>query len=215
MNEGYSVCVRCYRIEKQAGNDVADLVVPITYRVDSEGQHSRNLRIYKQTFGRVEGARKSLRALFQDFCLRHITCVKQEAGIDAFTHAAFVPSTRTPDREHPLQELLGPVVRRLDRIELNVNPEIPSGTREFVHDWFSVADGASPLEEKAVLLIDDTWVTGARAQSAAHALKRAGAGAVVTVVLARQLDSGFEPAAPIIDRISAADYDPGHCPVHR
>ena len=39
-----------------------------------------------------------------------------------------------------------------------------------------------------VLLIDDTWTTGANAQSAAAALKRAGAGPVAAVVIGRHLN---------------------------
>ena len=38
-----------------------------------------------------------------------------------------------------------------------------------------------------MLLIDDTWTTGASAQSAAAALKQAGAGAVVALVIGRHL----------------------------
>jgi orotate phosphoribosyltransferase len=39
-----------------------------------------------------------------------------------------------------------------------------------------------------VLLIDDTWTTGANAQSAAAALKSAGAGPVAAVVIGRHLN---------------------------
>ena len=39
-----------------------------------------------------------------------------------------------------------------------------------------------------MLLIDDTWTTGASAQSAAAALKAAGAGPVAAVVIGRHLN---------------------------
>ncbi len=39
-----------------------------------------------------------------------------------------------------------------------------------------------------MLLIDDTWTTGANAQSAAAALKSAGAGPVAAVVIGRHLN---------------------------
>ncbi len=45
-----------------------------------------------------------------------------------------------------------------------------------------------PLAGASVLLIDDTWTTGANAQSAAAALKRAGAGPVGAVVIGRHLN---------------------------
>jgi hypothetical protein len=43
------------------------------------------------------------------------------------------------------------------------------------------------LERARVLLIDDTWTTGANAQSAAAVLKRAGASHVAAVVIGRHL----------------------------
>jgi hypothetical protein len=44
-----------------------------------------------------------------------------------------------------------------------------------------------PLTGAAVLLLDDTWTSGGTAQSAAVALKRAGARSVAVVVLGRHL----------------------------
>ena len=45
----------------------------------------------------------------------------------------------------------------------------------------------------AVLLVDDTWTTGGRAQSAAVALHDAGAARVAVVVLGRHFDRDFGP----------------------
>ena len=55
----------------------------------------------------------------------------------------------------------------------------------------STSTGIEPtgrLTGEPVLLIDDTWTTGANAQSAAAALKRAGAGPVAAVVIGRHLN---------------------------
>jgi orotate phosphoribosyltransferase len=46
-----------------------------------------------------------------------------------------------------------------------------------------------------VLLIDDTWTTGASAESAAHVLKAAGAGVVAVVVIGRHIHEEFEDNA--------------------
>jgi adenine/guanine phosphoribosyltransferase-like PRPP-binding protein len=43
----------------------------------------------------------------------------------------------------------------------------------------------------AVLLIDDTWTTGGNAQSAALALRAAGAAAIAIVVIGRHFDRSF------------------------
>ncbi len=47
-----------------------------------------------------------------------------------------------------------------------------------------------PLTGASVLLLDDTWTSGGTAQSAAVALKRAGARSVAAVVLGRHVAAG-------------------------
>ncbi|MDQ3988971.1 MAG: hypothetical protein M3291_07205 [Actinomycetota bacterium] len=66
-----------------------------------------------------------------------------------------------------------------------------------------------------VLLIDDTWTTGARAQSGAMALAADGATAVTVVVLARWLDPSYPGTSAFVkERVSRQpDYDPRTCPV--
>jgi hypothetical protein len=193
---------------------LADLVVPITYRNGFSGQHSRALRMYKE-FPESRPARTNLAALFDDFCLNHVMCVKAAADVDKFTHVSFVPSTKRPKQvTHPLEETLSWTVRRLRRIPLAVNPSVPSDSRDFHEDRFHLDEVPDPGSPTDVLLIDDTWVTGARAQSAAYRLKQAGARKVVTIVLARQINPAFSDAKPLIDRIMAAPYDPDSCAFH-
>ncbi len=64
---------------------------------------------------------------------------------------------------------------------------------------------APRLAGARVLLLDDTWTTGASVQSAAMALRGAGAGAVAAVVLGRHL---ARPAA------AAAPFTPARCALH-
>jgi hypothetical protein len=66
-----------------------------------------------------------------------------------------------------------------------------------------------------VLLLEDSWVSGASAQSAAAALKRAGAARVAVIVLGRHLDPADRLAAPLAARLAPGPYDPGRCAVHR
>ncbi len=65
-----------------------------------------------------------------------------------------------------------------------------------------------------VLLLDDTWVSGASAQSAAAALKRVGARRVAVVVLGRHLDPADRLGGPLAVRLAPAPYDPAKCAVH-
>jgi hypothetical protein len=65
-----------------------------------------------------------------------------------------------------------------------------------------------------VLLLDDTWVSGASAQSASAALKLAGAGRVAIVVLGRHLNPADPRAGSLIAWLTPAPYDPSTCAVH-
>jgi orotate phosphoribosyltransferase len=61
-----------------------------------------------------------------------------------------------------------------------------------------------------VLLIDDTWTTGANAQSAAAALKDAGAGPVAAVVIGRHLNRDWHENDRRL-RALTTPFDWGHC----
>jgi len=77
---------------------------------------------------------------------------------------------------------------------LQARPDPPDPEdRDLSLDLFAAS---RPLSRARVLLLDDTWTTGSRAQSAAAALKLAGAARVVVVVLGRHIgrpDGGLEP----------------------
>jgi hypothetical protein len=50
---------------------------------------------------------------------------------------------------------------------------------------------AVSMRGESILLTDDTWTTGASVQSAAAALKTAGAGAVGALVIGRHVNAGY------------------------
>lgn len=65
-----------------------------------------------------------------------------------------------------------------------------------------------------MLLLDDTWVSGASAQSAAAALKLAGARHVAVIVLGRHVNPDDAASAQLLAGLAAARYDPSACAVH-
>ena len=67
----------------------------------------------------------------------------------------------------------------------------------------------------SVLLVDDTWVSGASAQSAAAALKLAGARHVAVVVVGRHVNPADRWAGPLVAGLTPARYDSSSCAVHR
>ncbi len=118
----------------------------------------------------------------------HERCLAQAAGVPEFEFVTTVPSSdRQRDHAHPLRRIVGDLVgqtrgrylRALRRSTQDVEP------RTFDPDKFTAT---RPLDGSPVLLIDDTWTTGANARSAAAALKAAGAQTVAAVVIGRHLN---------------------------
>src|SRR5205823_12623199 len=80
-------------------------------------------------------------------------------------------------------ELVGPTRDRHQRLLLPSDQ--PAQAHEYSRDRYTTARS---FDGEPILLIDDTWTTGANAQSAAAALRAAGAGPVAAVVIGRHLN---------------------------
>ncbi len=70
------------------------------------------------------------------------------------------------------------------------------------------------LAGEAILLIDDTWTTGASAQGAAGALKIAGAGRVAVLVIGRHVNPEWSDNANRL-RALPRGFDWDRCALHR
>ena len=183
FTDGYSRCYAC-----DHGKSVLDAVAPISYSVAREQLHHA-LASYKRLRGDV--ARRlgaSLAAILWRFLAEHERCVARAAGTDRFELVTTVPSgDRARDERHPLRwivgELVGPTRDRHRRLLRRTEADVPS--RTFSEVMFAAT---THLHGEAVLLIDDTWTTGASAHSAAAALKAAGAGPTASVVIGRHLN---------------------------
>jgi hypothetical protein len=202
-SEGFPRCLRCQAHRHRSGGRVADLVVPIAYS-PRDGQHHHNLSTYKG-IKPSEHARWNLLALLLLFLNEHLGCVERAAGSRP-TRVAVVPSTRGRAGPHPLAALVG---ARLDLPWVGCAARAKYGPdeHEFHDDWFAVE---SPVGEH-VLILEDTWTTGARAQSLACALKAAGAHTVSTVVLGRHLDPAFGHAKRLRAAIAGPIFDTTRC----
>jgi hypothetical protein len=120
-----------------------------------------------------------------------------------------VPTGAGRPGPHPLLGLVSPYLR-LPACPLAIRPGRQGRDPDL--DRFQV--GPVPAGA-SVLLLDDTWVSGASAQSAAAALKQAGARHVAVVVLGRHLNPADPSAAPLLAGLAPARYDPSTCAVHR
>lgn len=186
FTRGYERCYSCARGELRLAT-----VVPISYSIGGEQLH-RALMGYKRLDGEV--ARRlmvGLAAVLWRFLAAHERCVAAAAGVDAFELVTTVPSgEQERDAAHPLRrvvgKLVGPTRQRyrplLGRSSLAVRPrEVNAGKFE----------PRCPLHGETVLLIDDTWTTGASARSAAATLEHAGAACVAAVVIGRHINRGW------------------------
>jgi hypothetical protein len=178
---------RCYACAH--GGLWLDAVCPISYSVAGEQLHHA-LRGYKRIEGEV--ARRltvELAALLWRHLAAHERCVARAAGVDgSFDVVSTVPSVDPQrDEHHPLRrivgEVVGPTRDRHERLLRRSGKEVAA--RAFDPQKY---EATGQLHGTAVLLIDDTWTTGANAQSAAAALKSAGAGPVAAVVIGRHLN---------------------------
>jgi predicted amidophosphoribosyltransferase len=187
LTDGHERCYGCAQADQWL-----DAVSPISYSVAHEQLHHA-LAGYKRPPSDV--ARRfevELAAVLWRHLAAHERCVARAAGTDAFELVTTVPSsTRERDATHPLHrivgELAGPTRARHERL-LRRSDTI-AAAREFSVDKFQAIHD---LRGRSVLLIDDTWTTGANARSAAAALRAAGAGAVAAVVIGRHLNRKWD-----------------------
>ncbi len=128
----------------------------------------------------------------------------------------FVPSKRYPGARHPIVEL----ARKIKGAEipdrralLELGPGIEYDDRSVRADRFNVPDKyRERVQGRHVLLLDDTWVTGAKIQSAAVTLRDAGASRVTALCVARWCKVSWSDHKALLD--SRTDpYDPFVCPV--
>jgi len=162
--------------------------VAVSYSVGGEQLH-HGLLGYKRLRGNeARDLERELGAVLWRFLSVHEACVAKSAGVEGFEIVTTVPSgDRDRDLDHPMRgivgELVGPTHDRykllLTRSEADVSP------RTLEADKFK---SLRALDGESVLLIDDTWTTGASARSAAAALRSAGAGAVAALVIGRHVN---------------------------
>lgn len=186
LTDGYDRCYACTRHPS-----IISAVAPVSYSVAHEQLHHA-LASYKRLTGEI--ARRlalQLAAVLWRFLELHERCVARAAGVDQFFLVTTVPSgDRTRDEPHPLRwivsELVGPTRGRYQRLLRRSSAEV--APRSFDPAKY-VAQ--RPLHGEPVLLVDDTWTTGANAQSAGAALKIAGAGPLAAVVIGRHVNRNW------------------------
>ena len=204
---GFARCYQCAQHDLLGPGLLADVVVPVCYAVKGTA-FAADLWRYKSFREPSGAARTSMLALLLVFLHDHGACVWRHAGMRAPDRLAVVPTGSGRPEPHPLLELVSPYLRLpVTRLVIRAGEQgrDPNPNR-FAAE--RTRPGAS------VLLLEDTWVSGASAQSAAAALKRAGARHVAVVVLGRHVDPADRLGGPLAARLAPAPYDRAKCAVH-
>lgn len=193
-------CFQCELHGQCGAGSLADVVMPVVF-APKGSPIARCLWQYKSPRPEAAAAGTLLLALLLVFLRDHGSCGWRSAGFVSPTHVAVVPTACGRPGVHPLRRLIAPYLG-WSWAELAARPD--QRERDLDPDRFD----AAPVPGARVLLVDDTWTTGASAQSAAMALRRAGARSVATVVIGRHIGRAeLDLAAmPFRTDICAAHY---------
>ena len=206
---GFRRCYQCALHCYYAAGMLADIVVPVSYSVAGTG-YARALWLYKSDAPDRDAARRALRAMLLVFLHDHGRCVWTRARMAVPTHVAVVPSGRGRAGTHPLRALVKPYLA-LPWADLAVCAREPVQARDLDPGRFQAS---ARLAGASVLLLDDTWTSGSSAQSAAIALKLAGARRVAVVTLGRHVNPRERTAGSLAAALAGRSFRPELCAVH-
>jgi predicted amidophosphoribosyltransferase len=207
---GWERCWSCAQTIRQVSRPI-ELVVPISL-TELLGQLHHVLRSYKREdypLSVRDRFRLQVSALLARFLWQHGDCIRAAAGED-WDCITIVPSSQGRSGVHPLEE----AIRMFPFLADQYRRLLGTGTAKAVHNRAS--DKAFRVTEDVtgtrVLLVDDTFTSGARAQSAASALQLAGARVVAMVPIGRVIKPDFSTeAAALLTRARAHAFDFAIC----
>jgi hypothetical protein len=213
----FQTCWECKR-HRTLGWRLADRVVALTYSL--EGQQSNiDMHRYKERMSDerrfASDAWQRLSLLVVGFGLWHADCLGRVSK-EPVTGVVTVPSLRGRPGPHPLRGLTDYLPRSWRQFELmpTVSIDCAASRRSFDPTHFAVKN-PSTVAKRHLVVFEDTWVRGGHAQSAAAALKAAGASEVTVVTIARRLSPGYGPSRRFIETqlLDGREYDVTVCPV--
>lgn len=205
---GYQLCLTC-RNQRDVAGQKADQVASLTYAIGG-GQSGYMMRSYKAPTPAEEHRQIVALTALVGLAL-HGECAGRRLG-DPVTHWSVVPSLPAKAGPHPLRQL---VVSAAPGQEVQLHAAAAAlQPRTIQADHYT----SDLLPERAhVLLLDDTWTGGGHAQSAALALRAAGAAFVSVLNVSRWIDPTWKidkygDNAGFLAKRCIADYDPSLCP---
>jgi hypothetical protein len=189
---------RCYPCHDAAWVDPPE-ILPITLSLHGGLIHD-HLRNYKD--GRTAPVRDRmglrLAGLLATFMAGHARCIGE------WDYATCVPSTH----RIALRSVMSRVQLFAGRYRQVLVTRPHAGDRALDPDQFTIAGGVS---DDRILLLDDTFVSGAKLFSAAAALRQHGASVVGPVVIGRHIQRTWGPSANLLSWIEKRPWDESRC----
>jgi hypothetical protein len=208
------LCWQCQNHRSRYGEQLADQTILFAY-AKAGHQSGHHMYRYKNRINPSEEVRRDLKLMILGGTYLHGECIARAFG--RWEVITFVSSQGRPGVAHPVVELAQQVVGSLNatKILLDIGPDIAAEPRRFpLPSRFVVAEQWRPhVLDRHVLVVDDTWVSGDKGQSAALALKAVGARAVTVMCLARWLSARYSVEHEQLIKAAAAPYDALLCPV--
>ncbi|QLY30128.1 phosphoribosyltransferase [Nocardia huaxiensis] len=226
------LCNICQGHRATFGNQLADRTILLTYALgnypDGPHQSAHVVRAYKGYKGThpVRQCQQDLELMVSVAVGLHGGCL-DNTPTGSWDSLTFVPSLERPGRSHPVTSLANAALAgdpiavmagrtpqgSLEKFLLEPGPGA-NVKRRMVPDRYRVPDmWRSAVAGKNVLIVDDTWTTGASAQGAAVAVKQAGASSATVLCVDRWLRCDWSDHQALINSLSGS-YDALRCPMH-
>lgn len=212
-----ALCANCADHRAEFGDRLADSVLILTYvrgrqpRMPHQSAHT--VRAYKRAQP-VERCAEDMALMVRAASDLHSDCIEAQCG-GPWSSVTFVPSRTHPDGAHPVAELARQIRRNngaKNRFLLGIGTGFDA-ERTVRADRFTVPpEYVDRVAGKHVLLIEDTWVSGAKVQSAAVSLHDAGAARVTALCVARWCRDDWPAHKELLDSCTVP-YDALTCPV--
>ena len=138
---------------------------------------------------------------------RHFRCTADPTH-GTPTMWATVPSLKQRGHPQALHEFAASLLKNMPEAPVAPSADVRN-PRTYRPENFAVT---TDVTNAHILLLDDTWVSGAHAESTSAALKRAGAASVTVLVLARWLDTARGVTGDFIKTELRDDFEPDRCP---
>lgn len=202
-NPQFTTCYPCGKVYPWV--EASDARGFVSYGWD-RSQSARVMYGYKDATPNWQ-ARRLVQILLYYALHEHLRCASHPQHGEPNSWAV-VPSLRGRTHAQVLHQLASSLLRDTPEIQMSPSSQVVD-PRTFRPENFAVL---SNVGSRHVVLIDDTWTSGSHAESAAAALKRAGADRVTVLVLARWLDLSRGDTDEFVRSELTRDFDPDLCP---